>query len=68
MFFSYQEYSRSDKDIYITGPDENVWLTLDYDDVNRDIVELYLERIVQVLNDHWEDYPRIEYNYEDYED
>ena len=46
-------FSRYDKFIEIVGPDQ-LWLRLDYDDVNQQKVDEGLTRMLVVLNRYWE--------------
>lgn len=47
--FKVEPYDRYDKSITVTGP-EGLILSVDYDDVDRDVVDELLKTLLQVLN------------------
>ena len=45
-------HSGADKSFAITGP-EGYLLLVDYDDVDHDLVDIYTDAVVTVLNEAW---------------
>jgi hypothetical protein len=52
--FSIQEYDNTDKDFEVSGPDD-LRITIDNDDVDHKSVKILSAKMVQILNDHWND-------------
>ena len=50
--FFLMTHNRWDKTIYIGGPSE-LSIGIDYDDVDRDMVDLEIQNLLKVLNEHW---------------
>lgn len=55
MIFTIAPHSSADKRFEISGPDE-LLLEVDYDDVFHEDVDRLAERMVEVLNAHWEEH------------
>jgi hypothetical protein len=51
--FKLHQHSRIDKWLEVTGPDQ-LALRIDFDDVDPDTVLEAAQRMVKVLNNHWE--------------
>jgi hypothetical protein len=47
-----KEFSRDRKACYIRGP-FNLGLAVDYDDVDPELVDPEIDRLIQLLNDNW---------------
>jgi len=49
--FVIQDYDGSDKEIVIESKDLRIWV--DHDDVDQEVVEAAVERMVEVLNQYY---------------
>lgn len=52
--FEVQKFDFLDKNIEVYGP-QDLHLFVDYDDVEQDLVEAALEKMIRILNEHWND-------------
>ena len=50
--FSIREHSRCDKSVFVDGP-MDMAIEIDYDDVDHEIIDLEMENLVKILNEHW---------------
>lgn len=50
--FKIQPYNAWDKDIDIHGPSD-LYIQIDNDDVDQDLVQAAMEEMVAILNTHW---------------
>lgn len=53
--FSLPRFSTIDKDIEIEDSEYEIKLTVDYDDVNHPVVKKLAEKVVRILNKHWDE-------------
>lgn len=52
--FEIERYASYDKDIPVQGPGD-LRLLVDFDDVDQDEVKPAMEKMVAILNKHWND-------------
>lgn len=52
--FEIERHSSYDKDVPVQGPGD-LRLLVDYDDVDQDEVKPAMEKMVAILNKHWND-------------
>lgn len=52
--FNIESYKKYDKDIQVNGPGD-LRLTVDFDDVDQKSVEEKMNKMINILNDHWND-------------
>lgn len=45
----------SDKDLWLVTPNDELRITFDNDDVSKVIAVPLFERVIAILNDHWDD-------------
>lgn len=52
MLWKIPEHSETDKSFEISGP---IGLKVDYDDVDHEEVDAVTEKVVRILNKHWDE-------------